>query len=239
MRSRIGKLLGLSPQFREGPYAGVLMGSFLPGWTIFIERPSRRGEIAQYVAPRALEGFWSRLARNNILPSSMPVVVNIIFSCSFAMLMATTAQANFMRPIYGIIEQESLFRVKSEPVLSRGSGDEERRTTYSSRLIERLRVWQKRTGVRIVDVPEPNAAKPRTQARSAVRSIITWILMVRSVNAKARDIIRQRRHESVIQVLRKHIDNRRVPSFQDLSTAGNGCSIDTGLKSIWRPSKEI
>lgn len=41
---------------------GPLFGSFLSGWSIFIERKHRRAELACYVLPRALQSFASRVS---------------------------------------------------------------------------------------------------------------------------------------------------------------------------------
>jgi len=57
----------LSHQFLDGPQGAALMGCMVCGLSIFIETPSRRGEIALYVMPRAmrslLRGKW--VARDN------------------------------------------------------------------------------------------------------------------------------------------------------------------------------
>jgi hypothetical protein len=57
----------LSHQYLDGPYGAVLFGCMTCGLSIFIETPSRRGEIALYVMPRAmrslLRGKW--VSRDN------------------------------------------------------------------------------------------------------------------------------------------------------------------------------
>ncbi|KAH7104379.1 hypothetical protein BKA62DRAFT_694497 [Auriculariales sp. MPI-PUGE-AT-0066] len=65
---RIPGLRGrLSHQYLDGPHGAVLFGCMVCGLSIFIETPSRRGEIALYVMPRALRsllrGSW--ISRDN------------------------------------------------------------------------------------------------------------------------------------------------------------------------------
>lgn len=43
--------------------AGPLLGSFLSGWSVLLEPPQRRMELACYVLPRALHSVWFRLKR--------------------------------------------------------------------------------------------------------------------------------------------------------------------------------
>jgi hypothetical protein len=40
---------------------GPLLGSFMCGFSVLIEKPHRRAEMALYVLPRALYSMWSRI----------------------------------------------------------------------------------------------------------------------------------------------------------------------------------
>jgi len=67
--------------------SGPLLGSFLSGWSIFIEAPRRRAELAAYVAPRALHTTWQRLVAGGWV-TSLPGSHVTIFSIAAALLMA-------------------------------------------------------------------------------------------------------------------------------------------------------
>ncbi|KZV78481.1 hypothetical protein EXIGLDRAFT_662412, partial [Exidia glandulosa HHB12029] len=61
LRERVGH------QFWDGPQGCILLGCLTCGLSIFIESPSRRGEIALYVMPRAIRSLlrWKWVDRSN------------------------------------------------------------------------------------------------------------------------------------------------------------------------------
>ena len=54
---------------------GPLLGSFLCGFSIFLERKSRRGELALYTFPRALYSFCYRWTKGSVL-GRVPALVS-------------------------------------------------------------------------------------------------------------------------------------------------------------------
>ena len=66
--------------------SGPLLGSFLAGWSIFIENRDRRSELAAYVAPRALHAAWQRLQAHGWV-RSVPGAHVAVFSAACAMLL--------------------------------------------------------------------------------------------------------------------------------------------------------
>ncbi|KAL1919600.1 uncharacterized protein VTP21DRAFT_1531 [Calcarisporiella thermophila] len=76
IRSRVGPVLGLKYDGLE--YAGVVLGTWLCGLSVLIENKHRRGEMALYVANRALltNPFMSRVLA--VLQRHQPVLYRIV-----------------------------------------------------------------------------------------------------------------------------------------------------------------
>jgi hypothetical protein len=53
--------------FQSDLTLGPLFGSFLCGWTILLEQPRRRADLAMFVLPRALHAAWFSLKRSTPL----------------------------------------------------------------------------------------------------------------------------------------------------------------------------
>ncbi|KAJ3148617.1 hypothetical protein HDU86_007370 [Geranomyces michiganensis] len=59
-------ICGFRNALKTDGYIGPGMGSFLSGFSIFLERKSRRREIGLYCAPKALESAWWMLTKNKV-----------------------------------------------------------------------------------------------------------------------------------------------------------------------------
>eukprot|EP01103_Thecamoeba_quadrilineata_P008722 TRINITY_DN18450_c0_g1_i1.p1 TRINITY_DN18450_c0_g1~~TRINITY_DN18450_c0_g1_i1.p1 ORF type:complete len:499 (-),score=59.90 TRINITY_DN18450_c0_g1_i1:82-1578(-) len=88
-RSRIGPLTNLPIQTFD--YVGPVCGSLLCGLSVLIEKKHRRGEMALYVAPRALYSFWQRLNKSLIRPSPFAKELGELLLFGFSSAVILTA----------------------------------------------------------------------------------------------------------------------------------------------------
>ncbi|KAK9460072.1 uncharacterized protein V1516DRAFT_482899 [Lipomyces oligophaga] len=85
VRTRIGP--NLFPKIKPIRWDDTIapgLGSFLSGWSIFLESPRRRGELALFVAPRALGALFPP-----DFGATHELLERIVFSLSFAILFST------------------------------------------------------------------------------------------------------------------------------------------------------
>lgn len=69
------------------------LGGLLSGFSLFVEDPRRRGELAMYVLPRGLESAWGVMRRRGWVPI-VPGGENLL--CAVGMAMVMVSFANFM-----------------------------------------------------------------------------------------------------------------------------------------------
>ncbi|KAJ3184310.1 hypothetical protein HDU87_005158 [Geranomyces variabilis] len=79
-------ICGFRNALKTDGYIGPGMGSFLAGFSIFVERKSRRREIGLYCAPKALESAWWMLTRNKV---KIPGAEFVMFATGMGYLLSS------------------------------------------------------------------------------------------------------------------------------------------------------
>ncbi|KAI8593359.1 hypothetical protein BDZ88DRAFT_404417 [Geranomyces variabilis] len=79
-------ICGFRNALKTDGYIGPGMGSFLSGFSIFLERKSRRREIGLYCAPKALESAWWMLTRNKV---KIPGAEFVMFATGMGYLLSS------------------------------------------------------------------------------------------------------------------------------------------------------
>ncbi|KAF8977590.1 hypothetical protein BGZ46_007261 [Entomortierella lignicola] len=78
---------------------GSLLGSFLCGFSVQIEKPHRRGEMALYVLPRAMYSMWSRVMAGRLSRKVEIAGETLMFATSMSVLLtAMMWDRNMVRP---------------------------------------------------------------------------------------------------------------------------------------------
>ncbi|KAJ3018574.1 hypothetical protein HKX48_002807 [Thoreauomyces humboldtii] len=83
---------------RDG-MTGPLVGAALSGFSILLEHPSRRREIAVYVVPKALESLWWRLSNGKMLRMPrIPRAEFAMFAGGMGYILSGLTKPNALRP---------------------------------------------------------------------------------------------------------------------------------------------
>ena len=86
-------------QNENNRFTGLATG-FLSSYAILLEAPSRRKELALYIAPKALEGMWNYLCRRGLI-TNIKHLDMIIFAFAMGVIgIGCKAREDFIRPTY-------------------------------------------------------------------------------------------------------------------------------------------
>ncbi|TPX56552.1 hypothetical protein PhCBS80983_g04460 [Powellomyces hirtus] len=77
---------------------GPFLGSLLSGFSIFLERPSRRREMAVYVVPKALDSLWWRLANGRLGLGRLPGAEFVMFAAGMSYIFSAVTEPVALRP---------------------------------------------------------------------------------------------------------------------------------------------
>ncbi|KAJ3334979.1 hypothetical protein HDU91_002425, partial [Kappamyces sp. JEL0680] len=86
----------------DGP-SGPMLGSFLSGFSVLLEHPGRRRQLALYCLPKAVDSFWSthipRSFQRQFLPLLLPLQLTLFSSSMTYLLYMYRHHAKSMSPI--------------------------------------------------------------------------------------------------------------------------------------------
>jgi hypothetical protein len=78
---------------------GPWLGSFLCGWSVLLEPPARRMELASFVLPRALHSLWFRLKRAGLGLRDVPMFHVLLCAAACGVMVPAWEEGAELRPM--------------------------------------------------------------------------------------------------------------------------------------------